>query len=349
MNLDYKNYIHPTFALNGQKLDFVSLVALSVKLLSSNQEHEILLGKLIEEWFNDQDYTTLTTSGTTGTPKLIKIKKDAMVQSAIASEKYFNIPGQARALHCLPVQYIAGKMMFIRAILLGWDLTYVAPNSSPLSNFNTRFNFVAMVPLQVENSLEKLHLIDTIIIGGAKVNTTLRQKLLGFKTKIYETYGMTETVTHIAAKLISEESFSALPNVEFFIDDRNCLGIHAPRVSDEDIQTNDIVSLNTKTSFKWLGRVDNVINSGGIKLFPEKIEEKLEPYINKRFFVGGIPDEKLGMKLVLIIEGENYSLDLKKIPTLSKFEIPKEIHFILQFLETDTSKIKRNEMLQMIV
>lgn len=345
----YLNYINPNFSLNKKKFNYLDLTKFATSCLASKFDHEIFLGELILEWFNTQDFITVTTSGTTGAPKNIKILKKAMIASCFASNQYFNIPENAKALHCLPIQYIAGKMMFVRALILGWDLTYIKPTSNPLEFLDDVFDFVAMVPLQVENSVEKLHKIKKIIIGGAKVNNSLKQNLLRLNVEIFETYGMTETVTHIAAKLISEEYFEALPNVDFYVDDRNCLGISAPRVSQEKIQTNDIVKLISNQKFEWLGRYDNVINSGGVKLFPEKIEEKLQPYIFKRFFVGGIPDQTLGYKLVLVIEGEPYPLDLTSIKTLNKFEIPKDIFFVPQFFETETSKIKRKEILNLLV
>lgn len=349
MYQQYINYVHPTFSLNGEKLDVFGLTQKAQTLILSNESHLYKLGVLILEWFNTNDYTEITTSGTTGTPKLIQIKKSAMVASALATAQHFNIPSHAKALHCLPVQYIAGKMMFIRAIILGWDLTYVEPSSDPLRHLNQKFDFVAMVPLQVENSITKMHLIDTIIIGGAKVNNDLRQRLLPLTTKVYETYGMTETVTHIAAKLISETNYKALPNVRFSIDSRECLVIQAPHVSLEPVVTNDMVELISATEFEWKGRVDNVINSGGIKIFPEKVEEKLEQYINERFFVAGIPDEKLGSKLVLIVEGSQKTYDLTEIKSLSKYEIPKQIYFVEKFLETETSKIKRKEIIKHLI
>lgn len=349
MDQKYKNYVHPTFSLNGEKLDFFALKAKIIPLKNSNEEHFAQLANFIEQWFSDQDEVTLTTSGTTGKPKPIQVKKQAMVASALATASYFKIPANTKALHCLPVQYIAGKLMFVRAILLGWDLTYIKPTSNPMDNLNSEFDFVAMVPLQVENSLNKMQLIKQIIIGGAKLNTTLKNKLLEFDTQVFETYGMTETVTHIAAKRISETVFSALPNVTFKTDDRDCLVIDAPRVCDANVITNDVVDLISETKFVWKGRADNVINSGGVKLFPEKIEEKLEKYISTRFFVAGIPDEKLGFKLILIIEGEKQHINFDTMSELQKFEVPKQIYFVSEFLETETSKIKRSEIVANLV
>ncbi|UYW01936.1 AMP-binding protein [Flavobacterium agricola] len=348
MHQKYINYVHPTFSLNGEKLDVFALHHKAEQLLQSKEEAFVKLGQLIVEWFNSNDYTEITTSGTTGTPKLIQIPKKAMVESALATGAYFNVPAKSKALHCLPVQYIAGKMMFIRAILLGWELTYVTPSSNPMQGQTEVFDFVAMVPLQVENALQQMHQIKKIIIGGAKVNTDLKKHLQHITTAVYETYGMTETVTHIAAKLVSETNYQALPNVYFSTDARGCLVIDAQRVANEPVVTNDVVTLLSETEFEWLGRADNVINSGGIKIFPEKVEEKLEPFISSRFFVAGIPDTKLGFKLILVVEGDFYALNLDAITTLNKYEVPKQVYFVPQFLETETSKIKRAAIIQQL-
>jgi len=349
MQQNYINYVHPAFSLNNQKLDVLGLLKKGEALAASTADFEHKLGALILEWFDEKDYVELTTSGTTGTPKTIRISKKAMVASALATGKYFNVLEGTTALHCLPVQYIAGKMMFIRALILGWQLTYIAPSSNPLQGLTAHFDFVAMVPLQVQNAMDNLHQVKKIIIGGAKLNSELKQQLLPVSSKVYETYGMTETVTHIAAKLITEPHFTALPQVFFKTDSRGCLVIHAPQVGANNVITNDVVDLISETQFNWLGRADNVINSGGVKLFPEKIEEKLEPYIKQRFFVAGIPDEKLGFKLVLVVEGPKVALDFSKIAHVSKYEIPKEIFYVAQFIETETAKIKRTEILKNLI
>ena len=203
------------------------------------------------------------------------------------------------------------------------------------------YDFVAIVPLQVENSLEKLHQFKKIIIGGAKVSDDLAQKLKEIKSDIYETYGMTETITHIAAKKIGEEFFTILEHVAISTDDRNCLVIEVPSISDEEIVTNDIVEILNDKQFKWIGRYDNVINSGGIKLFPEQIEAKLASKIANRFFIIGQPDDVLGAKVVLVIEGEKSEIDRTIFDTLEKFEKPKEILFVSEFVETETKKVNR--------
>ena len=212
--------------------------------------------------------------------------------------------------------------------------------------------------------MHRLDLITTLIVGGGVVSYDLEKEIQSLPTKIYATYGMTETITHIAVKplnVISSEversHYKTLPNVSISIDSRNCLVIEAPKVSDETVITNDIVDIISDTEFQWRGRFDNVINSGGVKLYPEEIEKKLSPYISERFFVAGVSDEILGEKLVLLIEGsENLviqSQDFEIIQNLEdavldKYEFPKKIFFLAQFIETETGKIQRSETLKRI-
>jgi len=257
----------------------------------------------------------------------------------------------------MSVEFIAGKMMLVRALTLGWHLDVVSANSNPLCGIEKTYDFSAMVPLQLSNSTDKLSKIDKLIVGGGVVSKELLEKIQGLKTTIFATYGMTETITHIAVKKLNnftsditrktkQSHYFVLPNVKISQDSRNCLIITAPNVSDNDIVTNDIINLKNEMEFEWLGRYDNIINSGGIKLFPEQIEEKLSTVIEGRFFVYGKPDKDLGDKLVLIVEGEEDKIIIKKISKLNsllKYEIPKEIIFINDFIETETKKIDRNK------
>jgi O-succinylbenzoic acid--CoA ligase len=200
-----------------------------------------------------------------------------------------------------------------------------------------------MVPLQAKNSLKDLHRIKKLIIGGAKINKPLESELSTIASQIYETYGMTETITHIAAKRVGESAFIVLPNVKISTDDRHCLVIDAHKISGEKIVTNDLAELISDTQFVWKGRFDNVINSGGIKLIPEQIEEKLASSISNCFFVYGQNDELLGDKLVLYVEGEPMTIEESVFEVLDKYERPKEIVFIPEFKRTATGKVIRDK------
>ncbi|MCC9041317.1 AMP-binding protein [Myroides sp. M-43] len=340
------NYIHPSFRLNGKRYSIEELIKLSNTWVSGTEEYLIDLGNLIIQWFNTDDYVSFTTSGTTGPPKVIQIKKEAMVYSAKATGSFFNIEVGDTALLCMSAKFVGGKLMFIRALILGWKLDVKKPTARPLLGSTEEYDFVAMVPMQVENSLKELVHIKKLIIGGAKVNKTLIEKLQLVDTQVYETYGMTETITHIAAKLVGTNAFSVLPHIVITSDTRGCLVISAPTINPDVIITNDLVEIINDRQFVWLGRIDNVINSGGVKLFPEQIEEKLAKRIPYRFFVASKEDEYLGNKLVLVIEAEKYDLPIDLFLELEKYEKPREIQFVNNFVETDSGKIIRKKNIQ---
>ena len=338
------NNVHNRFKLNGVHLDRKELCLVGYSFIKEGDAFEIAAGEFILDWFDGKSYIELSTSGTTGVPKKIQIEKQAMVHSALATGNFFGLHPGDKALHCLPTKFIAGKMMFVRSFILGLELDYVAPSSHPLENSTANYDFVAMVPLQVENSLKELSNVKKMIVGGAKMSASLEKSLLHLKTEIYETYGMTETITHIAAKKLGEKAFTILPNVTIYQDERKCLLIDAPKISKQTIVTNDIVELVNDKQFIFLGRIDNVINSGGVKLIPEQIEAKLAGKIHSRFFVTGFKDPVLGEKLVLIIEGDKQNLDAAVFDSLDKFEKPKEVFYVPVFTETGNGKIKRKEI-----
>jgi len=344
INPTYEN-VHNQFKLNGFHLNREDLCRVAYSFIKEGEDFEKPVGNFLLDWFDCKSYIEMETSGSTGAPKSILISKQAMVDSALATGDFFDLQPGNKALQCLPVKYVAGKMMLVRAMILGLDLAFVAPSSHPLDHNEIDFDFVAMVPLQAQNSISQLKKVKKLIIGGAAVNKTLEKQLLKLPTKVYETYGMTETITHIAARKLGEKAFTVLPYVSVSFDDRNCLVIHAPRISPEVIITNDIVELVDENQFIFLGRMDNVINSGGIKLIPEQIEQKLSGKISQRFFIASKPDDELGEKVVLVIEGEKRELVDSIYESLDKYEKPKEIIFIPKFLDTATGKILRKETL----
>ncbi len=343
----YKN-IHNRFKINEFHLNKDSLFQLAYSFIKEGEEFEKEIGLFLLDWLDDNEFVVVNTSGTTGKPKEIKVSKQAMVNSAIATGDYFDLKPGDSVLHCLPSRFIAGKMMLVRAIILGLELDIVSPNSRLEKNFKN-YDFTAMVPVQVENNFEKLNQFRKLIIGGAQPSLNLIEKLIQIKgLKAYETYGMTETITHIAAKELNSEYFKVLPEITISTDDRECLVIDAPRITSEKIVTNDIVQIHSKNQFKWLGRIDNVINSGGIKLFPEQIEKKLEKFISDRFFVSSENDERLGNRVVVVIESKPFELDKAIFNNLEKFELPKEVYFVDAFDETKTGKVNRMETLKKV-
>ena len=308
------------------------------------------VNQFISEWYSTNIEMDLKTSGSTGKPKSISVKKDWMQNSAELTRKTFGLKKGDSALLCMPMKYVAGKMMVVRALELGLDLKVVEPSSNPLKNMDEIIDFAAMVPLQLENSLNDLDQVKTLIVGGGQVSQQLIEKLQKISTQIFETYGMTETLTHVAIKPLNgpniSDLFRALDGIRFEKDDRGCLAIHASALNPVPIVTNDLVELIDENSFRWLGRFDNVINSGGIKIIPEVVEAKLLSIIpNNRFFINGESDESLGEKVVLVVEGNVIEISFD---SLEKFEKPKEIYFISEFLETESGKIRRGETLKII-
>ena len=343
MNTLTYNNVHNRFKLNGFHLNKEDLCRVAYSFIKEGEEYEKPVGNFILDWFDEKEYIEMSTSGSTGVAKIIRVKKQAMVNSAIATGDFFDLKPGDKVLNCLPVKYVAGKLMFIRGFILGLDMDFVAPSSRPLKNNDIVYDFAAMVPYQAQQSLDELKNIKKLIVGGAKINANLEKELLNLPTQSFETFGMTETVSHIAAKKVGESAFTVLPNVTIAKDERNCLTIDAPNISNEIIITNDLVDLISDFQFVFLGRLDNVINSGGIKLIPEQIEQKLAPYITRRFFVASKPDNDLGEKLVLIIEGEPFEVEKSIFNELDKYEKPKEIIFIPKFKETGNGKIIRKD------
>lgn len=346
INPTYEN-VHNHFKLNGFHLNREDLCRVAYSFIKEGEDFEKPVGDFLLDWFDSKSYIEMQTSGSTGTPKIIKVDKQAMVNSALATGEFFGLQSGNRALQCLPVKYVAGKMMLIRSIILGLDLDYVAPTSHPMQGLAGKYDFAAMVPMQAQNSLKELRNVKKLIVGGARVSATLENELMKLPTEVYETYGMTETITHIAAKRVGEGVFTVLPHVTISYDNRNCLVIHAPKIIAEDtIVTNDLVELVNENQFKFLGRIDNVINSGGVKIMPEQVEQKLDGKLDRRFFIASKEDKELGEKVVLVVEGEPFAIDTTIFDCLDKYEHPREILFVSKFKETENGKVLRKESLK---
>jgi O-succinylbenzoic acid--CoA ligase len=346
INPTYEN-VHNHFKLNGFHLDREDLCRVAYSFIKEGEDFEKPVGDFLLDWFDSKPYIEMQTSGSTGTPKTIKVDKQAMVNSAIATGDFFDLRSGNRALQCLPVKYVAGKMMLIRSIVLGLDLDFVAPTSHPMEGLEDKYDFAAMVPMQAQNSLKELYNVKKLIVGGARISASLEKELMKLPTEVYETYGMTETITHIAAKRVGEKVFTVLPHVTISYDDRNCLVIHAPKIIAEDtVITNDLVELVNENQFKFLGRIDNVINSGGVKIMPEQVEQKLDGKLDRRFFITSKEDKELGEKVVLVVEGESFALDTAIFDCLDKYEHPREILFVTKFKETENGKVLRKESIK---
>lgn len=281
------------------------------------------------------------TSGTTGEPRVYELHQKSMICSAQRTLKYFNLRPGHRLLLCLPVKYIAGKLMVIRALVGGLDLVMVEPSSRPLLGFDNSITLGAMVPLQVFETLkhkDPFWKIEKLIVGGGALHPSTKKDLQKVECpEVFESFAMTETYTHFALKKVNgkqkEREFKLLEGVIISQDNRGCLQVEVPGVTTGLISTNDLVKINASgNGFKWLGRIDNVINSGGIKIVPELLEEKLQELLGFHCLILQEEDIKLGERLVLMIEGaenaqrEGWTALLQE--HLSPYEIPKRIVLI---------------------
>ena len=320
----------------------------------------------LSQWLSGQDTFELTTSGSTGTPKTISLSRSQMTTSAIRTAEKIRLEKGSRALICIDPKYIGGKMMLVRCLTLGLPMMVVDATANPLikTPVDKCVQFTAFVPYQVQAILESKHPhllnnLDKVLIGGAALNAMCREQLDRYQCECYETYGMTETVSHIALRLINtrfkQQYFEVLPGIEVSLDSRGCLVIKGDYLINPVI-TNDLVEIVAPGKFTWLGRWDNVINTGGVKVMPEKVEQSLEDIFEKnnfnhRFFIAALPDESLGSKIVLILEGVQFSSEIldQSLSSLrsvvTPYEFPKEVYSIPEFVTTPTEKIDRLQTL----
>jgi len=348
--------------LNGKRYHKEQLIQLCWEKINhpnmSAWEAELYL--FIQKWLDDSDTITLKTSGSTGNAKYFNVSKQAMVQSAQMTGRYFQLKAEQSALLCLPVEHIAGQMMAVRAFVLGLNLIAVDPKGRVLASIsNEGIDFAAMLPLQLykllfeepsyQDSLEK---INTLLIGGASISPVLLEAIQSLKLAVYHSYGMTETLSHIAIRRLNtitqQPFYKLLDGVEALQDARGCLVINAPHLKVYKLISNDLVKLHNNNQIELLGRFDNVINTGGIKLNPEQLETKIAKFIaHRRFYISSIEDDKLGNKIILLIEGsalteiELNSLELQIQSVLTQYERPKAIYFIKKFAKTVTGKVRR--------
>ena len=344
------------------------------------------LEDFFSEWNNDSDRVLVHTSGSTGKPKPMMVEKKRMLNSARITCDFLGLKPGDSALLCMSLDYIAGKMLVVRSIERHLHLISVSPSGHPLKNIdlkdvngkdvNGEITFAAMVPMQVYNTLqvpeerERLTHIRHLIIGGGAIDASLEKELqaLPGNIAIWSTYGMTETLSHIALRRINgaeaSEWYQPFDSVKISQTDEGCLVIDAPLVCAETLVTNDIVEIEPyiynkveKTRFRIKGRKDNVICSGGIKIQIEEVEEFLKPHLEKPFMLAKKKDEKFGEIAVLLTEDEN----LKKVEATirrllsgksddsnkssesksHKYWIPREYLHVDHLPFTETGKPKR--------
>ncbi|MFW5726816.1 MAG: AMP-binding protein [bacterium] len=323
------------------------------------------------DWMQGRKDYEQQTSGSTGKPKVIRLTRTQMQVSAAMTARALRLQAGYRALVCLSTDYIAGKMMLVRAMEVEMQAHVVPPSSQPLTGLE-KIDFIALVPLQlssmldenVQQNLDKLNSMRAILLGGAPLSLSLEEKIRQhISVPVYHSYGMTETVSHIALRKINgkaaADTYKLLPGIEAKQDKRGCLMVKGAVTEGRWLITNDLIEMISAESFRWLGRADFVINSGGVKLQLDQLERKIEKLLGEQglffsFLVSGLPDEKLGQKLIMLVEeapdNVQDSDSLRRIlkPHLSTYELPREVISVRHFVRTPSGKIDRQATLRLI-
>ncbi len=332
------------------------MISERITFIDTIPERKSEVQNFIAEWYSTSDVIHTKTSGSTGEAKIISLEKSKMIISAKKTLLFLGLKKGDTALLCLPVSTIAGKMMIVRAIVGELNLLIGPIDSNPLKHIDAKIDFVAMVPLQFQNCIEnnsnKLKAIKAIIVGGGPISSKLEKQTISSNVKAFQTYGMTETISHVALREIGnkvDSLYHALDGITFNEKNEQLI-IHYPEIGIVDLQTTDLVKLSSSKSFEWIGRADYIINVGGIKLNPEEIEAVLSEYIADPFIISSIKDDKLGEKIILIIEGDKVvNIDeTVLLEKLTKFAIPKSIYYLPAFSRTLSGKINRIETLKLL-
>lgn len=317
------------------------------------------LYNFLADWFNESPYITVHTSGSTGTPKEFTVRKEQMIQSAILTCSFLNLRKGDNALLCMPLQYIAGKMVVVRALVAGLTLILRTPSGHPLADVEVSLRFAAMIPLQVFNTIqvpeerERLCQTEIVIVGGGAINKELEDEIRQLPNDIYSTYGMTETLSHIALRKLNgpdaSSAYTPFSSVKLCLSPEKTLVIQAPQVCDDTLVTNDLAEIHPDGTFTILGRKDNTINTGGIKVQIESIEETLRSIISVTFAITAIPHPGLGEAIVLLVEKttDTDSLPDRIASLLPKYQQPKYIRQVDAIPLTGSGKTDRKACRQL--
>jgi O-succinylbenzoic acid--CoA ligase len=330
-------------------------------------EQEMAALDFCKRWKNGAQEFEFETSGSTGSPRKVRFTRKQLQASADLTRKALNLTEGTTALVCVDVRFIAGVMMLVRGMMAGMNLVIQTPSADPFSSLSDTIDFVALVPYQLAAALaqspSKVAALKTVIIGGAPLPEDLWLKIKELPGRYYATYGMTETISHIALQKLNgadaQDFFELLPGISAEVDQRGCLLIRAPHLDQSPVVTNDVVDMVSATRFKWVGRVDQVINSAGVKVHPSAVEAASTKalhnlQLDRRLFVAGLADAALGTRVVIVVEGAPFSRRqenkfLVELSTqLSKYELPKQVLYLDRFVETRTQKVDRLKTLDAI-
>ena len=314
----------------------------------------------LDIWYNESvSEIVVKTSGSSGEAKYIKHKKTSMVSSARKTQDYFEYKARDNALLCLPVKYISGMMMLVRSIVADLNLVIANPSSHPLTHVGMRLDFAAMTPMQFhfsyQSEMNKLASVKQILLGGAPVSNRIEKEVMQCQNAIYLGYGMTETITHIALKRLNgpeqEHYFKTLPGVKLSLNEHQCLKIecdHLPSI----VETTDVVNLLSEDTFEWLGRSDNIINTGGIKVSSESLESVFTKLIDANLIIFGLPSDILGQQIAIAIESDSEYNLLEKVRSMNSTLLstlkPRTLYILDHFSYTKTDKINRNKTISRI-
>lgn len=310
------------------------------------------LADFLAEWFDGTETLKVHTSGSTGTPKELHVEKRLMMNSAMMTVSFLGLKPHDTALLCMPLQYIAGKMVVVRSLVAGLNLLPVTPCGHPLENLPAPPAFAAMIPMQVYNSLHVteenrlMRQISHLIIGGGAVDEAMQTALADFPNAVWSTYGMTETLSHIALRRLNgpdaSQWYTPFSHVHLSLSDTGTLVIHAPSVSKEILTTNDIAELDAEGRFRILGRADNTINTGGVKVQIEQVEDTLRKSLRCPFMITSVPDPKFGERIVMLTEGHISAETIAHaIDTLPAYWRPKQVFSTERLPLTGTGKPDR--------
>jgi len=358
--------------LNGKKFYYEEIANYSFRNSIPLNGYEVTTLEFCRNWLNGVQEVAINTSGSTGSPKLINLTRAQMEASARYTLKVLHLQENDRALVCLNTEYIGGMMMLVRGFTGNLNLTIIEPIQNPFKylspNGPEAYEFGSFVPMQLQAILtetpEKKYLLNNmkgILVGGAPIPNELLKQIETIEAPVYHTYGMTETSSHVALKRLHgsqpDTSFRATESVKLGLDYRGCLTIKGDLTNNQLVVTNDLVNLVSEHEFEWLGRVDNTINSGGVKVQAEKVEVALAQALLElqhegRSFITSFPDDKLGQRIVAVLEGEKLNhpdeekikQHLKRI--LNKYEVPKEFKYISDFCTTGSGKIDKQATLK---
>ncbi|MFC5270418.1 AMP-binding protein [Adhaeribacter terreus] len=357
--------------LNGKVFYYDEIAVYSFRNSIPLNGYESKTLELCRDWLNGVQEFAIQTSGSTGAPKVITLTRQQLEASAKATIKALQVQKNDRALVCLNAETVGGLMLLVRGFLGEMQLTIIEPTANPLAVLSpeSSFEYASFVPMQMQemlvfspDSIAFFNRIKAILVGGAPVSYNLQQQISQLAVPVYHTYGMTETASHVALKRLNgpEASpyFKTLPGVEISTDNRNCLIIKGAQTNFETVTTNDRVNIIDPETFEWLGRADFVINSGGVKIQAEKVETVLETAlaqlgITANSFITSVPDEKLGEKVVAVLElnfldqVREAQLKEKLQNLLSRYEIPKTFLYLPEFKKTASGKLDRNQTLKL--